>query len=160
MSEDEYTKITVDYPLAAARAFAGLGEKMTFVYVSGEGAEMDKEGGVMFARIKGRAERSLLNLQEELAPLNVYNIRPGGINPEGNYLAERKVSWTDKGINLLGNVFERVYKSMVISTESLGKACVRLATGDGKPWPEGKGVEEGGRLLRNVALRRIAQEVK
>ncbi|KAK4494504.1 hypothetical protein PRZ48_014802 [Zasmidium cellare] len=160
MNEEEYTKITVDYPLAAARAFAGLGERFTFVYISGEGAEMDKEGGMLFAKVKGRAERSLLNLQEELPSLNVYNIRPGGINPEGNYLAERKPSLVDKGICWMGNVFEKVYKSMVISTENLGKACVRLAIGDGAPWPEGKGVEEKGRLIRNVALRRIAEEVK
>lgn len=31
----EYEKITVDYPLAAAKAFAGLTDPFTFVYVSG-----------------------------------------------------------------------------------------------------------------------------
>ncbi|KAF2165879.1 hypothetical protein M409DRAFT_23610 [Zasmidium cellare ATCC 36951] len=160
MSEEEYTKITHDYPVAAARAFAGLGENFTFVYTSGEGAEMDKEGGMLYAKVKGKAERSLLNLQAELPSLHVFNIRPAGINPAGNYLAERKPSWVDRGINLLGNVFERVYKPLVISTENLGKACVRLAMNDGKPWPEGKGVEEQGRLIRNVALRRIAEEAK
>lgn len=160
MTEEEYTKITHDYPVAAARAFAGLGESFTFVYMSGEGAEMDKNGGMMFERIKGKAERSLLNLQEELPSLNVYNIRPAGINPEGNYLAERPASWIDKGIGLTGNVLEKVYKPLVISTENLGKACVKLATSGGGPWPAAKGVEENGRLIRNVALRRIAKEVE
>lgn len=160
MNEEEYTKITSDYPLAAARAFAGLGQNFTFVYISGEGAEMDKEGGVLFAKVKGRTERSMLNLQDELPSLNVFNIRPGGINPEGNYLAERKPSMVDRGIGVLSNVLERVYKPLVISTEKLGKACVRLAMSDGKPWPEGKGVEENGRLIRNIALRQIAEDGK
>lgn len=59
-----------------------------------------------------------------------------------------------------GNVFEKMYKSTVISTDNSSKTYLRLAIGDGKPRPEGKGVEEGGRLLRNVALRWIAEEVK
>lgn len=42
---------------------------------------MVKEGGVMSARINDSAESSSLNLQEESASLNVYNFRPGGINP-------------------------------------------------------------------------------
>lgn len=33
----EYVKITVDYPLAAAKAFSGLSDSFNFVYVSGEG---------------------------------------------------------------------------------------------------------------------------
>lgn len=33
----EYVKITLDYPLAAAKAFAGLSDSFNFVYVSGEG---------------------------------------------------------------------------------------------------------------------------
>lgn len=32
----EYVKITVDYPVAAAKAFAGLADYFKFVYVSGE----------------------------------------------------------------------------------------------------------------------------
>jgi hypothetical protein len=33
----EYIKITLDYPVAAAEAFAGLSDSFNFVYVSGEG---------------------------------------------------------------------------------------------------------------------------
>ncbi|EME41024.1 hypothetical protein DOTSEDRAFT_136335 [Dothistroma septosporum NZE10] len=158
MSEEEYTKITVDRPLTAARAFAGLGEKFNFIYISGEGVEMDKGGGLLYSRVKGKAERQLLDLQKELPSLRVYNLRPGGIIPEGKFLAERKPTLTDRGINALGWVFEKGYKSMVISTENLGIACVGLAAGNGEPLPDGKGVEEGGRLVRNVALRALAEK--
>ena len=57
---------------------------------------------------------------------------------------------------MLGAVFERTWKGFVIPTEKLAKACVDLATGDGKPIPAGQGVELDGRLLRNTALRRLA----
>ncbi|EME78313.1 uncharacterized protein MYCFIDRAFT_37148 [Pseudocercospora fijiensis CIRAD86] len=89
MSEQDYTELTLDYPLAAARAFASLGAHFNFVYMSGEGANAEKETGQLFARVKGRAERELSKLQEQEPSLRVYNIRPGGINPKGKFLAER-----------------------------------------------------------------------
>lgn len=59
MSEKDYTKITVDYPLAAAKAFAGLGEaeggeKFVFVYLSGHGTDqVEGKASQMFGRVKG-----------------------------------------------------------------------------------------------------------
>jgi uncharacterized protein YbjT (DUF2867 family) len=55
LQEDEYAKITVYYPLAAARAFAGLGERMNFVYVSGEGADVAEKVPFMYGRVKGES---------------------------------------------------------------------------------------------------------
>jgi len=36
VGKEEYERITVDYPVAAAEAFAGLAERFNFIYVSGE----------------------------------------------------------------------------------------------------------------------------
>lgn len=155
MSEDEYTKITVDYPVAAAKAFSTLGDKVNFVYMSGEGASLE-EKGQLFARVKGRAENTMLALSKEYPSLNVYNIRPGVINPEGNYLAERKTTMQDRASTAIGGLMGWTWKGMVIPTERLARACVDLATGDGKPIAAGKGVESDGRLLRNTALRRLS----
>lgn len=105
MKEDDYAKITVDYPMAAAKAFSGLNERMNFVYVSGEGANMDEsKAGQMFGRIKGRAEKQLLELGKEQAALNVYNIRPAIINPQGNYLQERAPTLQDRLATGLGAI--------------------------------------------------------
>ena len=157
MKEDEYAKITVDYPMAAAKAFSGLGEKMNFVYMSGEGANMDEsKAGQMFGRVKGRAEKQLLELGNDLPALNIYNIRPAIINPQGNYLQERSPTLHDRLSTGLGGIAGVVWKSFVIPTDRLAKACVDLAVGDGKPVPEGVGVEAERRLLRNTALRRLA----
>lgn len=156
MSEDEYTKITLDYPVAAANAFSTLGEKMNFVYMSGEGASSQEKSSMMFGRVKGRAENAILALSHDHTSLHIYNIRPATINPEGNYLAERHPTTQDRLSTFLGGIFEKVWKSFVIPTDKLAKACVDLATGDGKPIPPGQGVESDGRLLRNTALRRLA----
>ncbi len=158
MSEKDYEAITIDYPVAAAKAFAGLGEKdnFNFVYMSGEGANMSEKSSFMFGRIKGRAENALLALQLELASLSVYNIRPAAINPEGNYLQERKPTMQDRAATLLGGVFEKVWKSYVIPTPKLAQVCLDLATGDGKPLEAGEGIEADGRLVRNTAIRRMA----
>lgn len=155
MTEADYTKITVDYAIAAAKAFSTLGDKMNFVYMSGEGAQTSENSRVMFGRVKGRAENALLALPKDHASLNIYNIRPGTINPEGNYLAGRAPTTHDKLSTFVGGVFEKVWKGMVIPTEKLAKACVDLAIGDGKPIPAGDGVDADGRLLRNTALRRL-----
>jgi len=37
VSKEEYVKITVDCPVAAAKAFSGLSDNFKFIYVSGEG---------------------------------------------------------------------------------------------------------------------------
>ena len=157
MKEDDYEKITVGYPLAAAKAFAGLGNKMNFVYMSGEGANMDEQkAGTMFGRIKGRAEKQLLEVAAAEHSLNVYNIRPAVINPEGKHLQERTPSLQDKSSVGIGWILEKVWKSFVVSTDRLAQACLDLALGDGKPISAGVGVEADGRLLRNTALRALS----
>ena len=156
MTEADYTKIAVDYPLAAAKAFSKLGDNMNFVYMSGEGADMNGKASMMFGRVKGHAEKTLLELQTEYPSLHVYNIRPAAINPEGNYLQERKPTLQDRLSTGLGGIFEKVWKSFVIPTPKLAKACIDLAISDGTPIPPGVGVEADGRLLRNTALRRLA----
>ncbi|KAK5165859.1 uncharacterized protein LTR77_008782 [Saxophila tyrrhenica] len=134
MNEQEYEKITVDYPVAAAKAFAGLPKKgsFKFVYMSGEGADMDGKSSFMFGRVKGKAEKALLGLGEEMQGLKVFNVRPATINPERRYLQERKPTMQDRTSTLLGGVFERFWKSFVIPTPKLAKVCLDLATGDAK----------------------------
>ena len=60
MTEEGYTTITHDYPMAALKAFheAGLkaegGKPFRFVYFSGEGVDRSGNGWVMFSRVKVR----------------------------------------------------------------------------------------------------------
>ncbi len=69
MSEADYTRITHDYTLAAARAL--VRPTMTFIFVSGTGAG----GKAMWARVKRRTEDALLAMPFKA----VHVFRPGMI---------------------------------------------------------------------------------
>src|SRR4051794_8865634 len=71
MSETDYTRITHDFTVAAARAL--VKPTMTWVFVSGAGAERD----VMWARVKKRTEDALFAMPFAA----VYVFRPGFIQP-------------------------------------------------------------------------------
>jgi uncharacterized protein YbjT (DUF2867 family) len=70
MSEAEYTRVTHDYTLAAAKV---MDARMTFIFVSGQGADRD----VMWARVKKRTEDDLSALPFKA----VHVFRPGFIQP-------------------------------------------------------------------------------
>ena len=76
MTEPAYRRITYDIAMAAAETLARLNPGMTFIYVSGAGADSSEKGRVMWARIKGETENALRRL-----PLKAYAFRPGVIEP-------------------------------------------------------------------------------
>lgn len=158
MTEADYTELTYNWPMAAARSFADLPSegKFKFVYVSGEGADPTEKARAMFGRIKGRCEKDLVALADKKSALSVYNLRPGAIDPMGKRQAERPWSWTaDLPVTLLGPILKAVMPSMHTPTEKLAEIAVQFATGDGAPIPAAEGVEADGWTLRNVAIRRM-----
>ncbi|KIJ49850.1 hypothetical protein M422DRAFT_204432 [Sphaerobolus stellatus SS14] len=158
VSKEEYVKITYDYPVAAAKAFSSLASSFNFVFVSGEGADQTERSSQIFGRVKGKAEKDLIQMGEQTPSLNIYAARPALIDPEGNHIREtpeflpKRVLVATIGF-VLANV---VGKSFQIGTFPLAKALTTLALGDGKPLPPGTGIEYDGRVLRNTALRKIA----
>jgi uncharacterized protein YbjT (DUF2867 family) len=62
LSEAEYSRVTYDYTLAAANILVRLNPRLTFIYVSGSGTDSSGAGRIMWARVKGRTENSLLAL--------------------------------------------------------------------------------------------------
>jgi uncharacterized protein YbjT (DUF2867 family) len=77
MSEADYTRLTYDLTLAAARAMVAVNPRLTFCYVSGVGTDSSEEGRTMWARVKGRTENALLALPFTAA----FMFRPGFIQP-------------------------------------------------------------------------------
>jgi uncharacterized protein YbjT (DUF2867 family) len=62
LSEAAYRRVTYDIALAAARTLVKLNPGMTFIFVSGAGADSSEKGRVMWARVKGQTENALLAL--------------------------------------------------------------------------------------------------
>lgn len=77
MKEAEYTRITYELTMQAARTLSRLNLAMTFCYVSGTGTDSTERGRLMWARVKGRTENHLARLPFKA----VYSFRPGLIKP-------------------------------------------------------------------------------
>jgi hypothetical protein len=114
----------------------------------------------MFGKVKGEAERALLELSKTTPSLKPYSLRPGGVDP--TYHAEiqpfipRNTSFMAKATQAtLMPVFRAVVTNMVSPTKELGQVLVNLAMSDGKPL-HGKGILEEGRTISNVGMRRLA----
>lgn len=124
LSEADYTRITVDFPLAAAKVLVRLNPAMAFVYVSGAGADSSGSSSVMWARVKGRAERELLARPFR----SVHAVRPAAIQPLHGIRS--RTGWIRVGTSLMKPLFPLVralWPGQVITTEELGRAMLRLA---------------------------------
>jgi uncharacterized protein YbjT (DUF2867 family) len=74
--KDEYTRITLDYAVAAAKAMYASNPQMKFCFVSGRSADPTEQRSSLQAKIKGRTERKLAELGGLL-----FVFRPGYIRP-------------------------------------------------------------------------------
>ncbi|KAJ7109868.1 hypothetical protein C8R44DRAFT_883900 [Mycena epipterygia] len=154
--KEEYIRITHDYPLAAAKALSTASEtdKINFVYVSGEGADPTEKTFTLFGKIKGRTEVALraLSATPSHSALRVFNVRPGFVDPPrpDNRLSRRLL------VGIAGPLLRTLTPSQVSPSDALARVLVDLATGDGNPLAPGTGVEDEGRTLRCVGVRRLA----
>ncbi|WP_052424649.1 NAD-dependent epimerase/dehydratase family protein [Streptomyces fulvoviolaceus] len=122
LSEEQYTRITYDCTLAAARAVGANNPDLTFTYVSGDGTDSTEAGRVMWARVKGRTENALLAM-----PFHAYVFRAGYIQPRGGIVSRtpsyrrlyRLTSW-------LYPVLRRLAPGHVTTTEHLGRAMIAV----------------------------------
>ena len=121
LDEAAYTRISYDYPMAAARTFAELNPQTTFVYVSGAGT--NAQGRQMWARVKGRAEKDIIALLP-----NGYAFRPGMIQP--THGVRSKTGWYNAIYTAVGPIvplLERIAPKYVTSTDKVGRAMLRAA---------------------------------
>jgi hypothetical protein len=113
----------------------------------------------MFGRVKGRAEKDLVDLASsaEGTQLDVYNLRPAGIDGSGSAakpdrvtsIPERLAGWLYPAVKLFAPKWHT-------PVDSLAKVAIDLASGEGKPLKAEAGVEVDGRTIGNVAIRRLA----
>ena len=118
MTEADYTRVTYDYTMAAAKVLAR--PTLTFVFVSGTGAD----GTAMWARVKKKTEQALFALPFKA----VYVFRPGMIQALHGIKSRTRiynvlypllapVIWTAK----------RLAPKHVTTTERVGRAMLRVA---------------------------------
>lgn len=140
MDEATYTRLTYDMTLAVATALSRRDPDMTFVYVSGAGADSTEHGKTMWARVRGRTENALARLPFR----RVHAIRPGIIRPMHG------VTSRTRAYRMLYPIFApllpllRAWRPhLVATTESIGQALLGLArNGYGKTILEMADIEE------------------
>jgi len=124
MTEADYRRVTFDFALAAAQTLVRINPEMTFVFVSGAGADSTGRGRVMWARVKGQTENALLALPFK----GVYVFRPAAIQPLHGIRS--KTSWINAAYAVLGPlypVFKRLVPDYVTTTEQVGRAMLVVA---------------------------------
>jgi uncharacterized protein YbjT (DUF2867 family) len=77
MTEPDHRHVTYDITMAAATTLSRVNPDMTFIYVSGAGADSSERGRTMWARVRGKTENDLLRLPFKA----VYIFRPAAIQP-------------------------------------------------------------------------------
>ena len=121
MSEAEYTHVTYDLALAAARTLATANPRMVFCFVSGVGTDSTEHGRTMWARVKGKTENAILALFA-----NAYMFRPGYIQPIGD--VKSKTGWVEAAYNVLAPLYP-VLRPLLrgTTTANFGRALIEVA---------------------------------
>jgi uncharacterized protein YbjT (DUF2867 family) len=118
VSSKEYVVITYDYAVAAAMAMLVANPSITFLFLSGQGADSTEKSRVLFARVKGRTENALkaMNFRKLLI------FRPGGINAvtKGKNMSAQK-----KFETILVKAMKFIIPWSVVDTDVLAKAMLK-----------------------------------
>ncbi|WP_429407205.1 epimerase [Paraburkholderia sp. GAS82] len=124
MKEADYTRLTYDLTLAAARTLARLNPQMTFIYVSGSGTDSSEQGRSMWARVKGKTENALKSLPFRA----VYLFRPGVIEPlHGIQSKTRMYRLIYPALKPVMALMRVLAPKQIVTTEEMGLAMLALA---------------------------------
>jgi uncharacterized protein YbjT (DUF2867 family) len=126
MTEADYRRVSYDTPLAAARVLAVRNPGMTFIYVSGAGADSTGRGRLMWARVKGEAENALLAMPS----LTAYVFRPAFVQPMHGIRSRTALYRALYAVAApLYPLWKRLLPSYVTTTEQIGRAMIAVARG-------------------------------
>ncbi|RMJ15093.1 hypothetical protein CDV36_005236 [Fusarium kuroshium] len=169
VSKDEYVKITKDFPLAGAKAFADLApndEPFRFIFVSGHSSTQNPGPFTnRYARVKGETELLLSEMRNDYPRLKTEAVGPGVVSERDH--AAIKPYVPDQGFfhnsarAVLGPPIRMAFPFLDAPTEPLGKFLVEMAMGRfDKQLDEGGSdittLSGGMRVLKNPAFLRLS----
>jgi len=120
VSKEEYEIITYEYTLAAAKAMIVANPAIYFVFVSGDGADQTGKTKTLFGRVKGKAEKDLM----ELPFKNLVIARPAGIKP---FRGNPRAPFLYKIFYFSYPIWKILTPTKVITSVDLAKALLYLA---------------------------------
>jgi hypothetical protein len=120
MNEQEYTRITYDLTMHAAKTLSRLNPGMTFCYISGTGTDSSEHGRLMWARVKGKTENDLKKLPFK----SVFFFRPGLMKPT---IGQKNLKPIMKAAGSLYPVLKLLFPQSVCLLEEVGRAMIHAA---------------------------------
>jgi len=124
MSEADYRRVTLDIPVAAGRALVAVNPELTFILVSGAGADSTGKSRTMWARVKGEAENAVFALPFKAA----YVFRPSFIRPmHGITSRTRSYRILYAILKPIVPVVMTLFRDQVTTTEKIGRAMLGVA---------------------------------
>ena len=124
MDEATYTRITRDLTLSVASTLSRLNPGMTFVYLSGAGADSAEQSRTMWKRVRGGLENALLRLPFKA----VYIFRPGIIQPlDGIRSKTPSYQMLYSAVGPLLTLLRALFPKVILSTDVMGRAMIAAA---------------------------------
>ncbi len=129
MSEKDYGNLTYDLTTYFAQIFLEASPKSIFTYVSGEGTDSSENGRSMWARVKGRTENAIMDMDFS----QVYVMRPGYIHPMRGVRSRTKLyALLYDLFGLFYPLIKRLAPNKVTTSVNLGLANIELLNGYNK----------------------------
>jgi uncharacterized protein YbjT (DUF2867 family) len=124
MTESAYRRVTYDLTLAVAELLAPRNPAMTFVFVSGGGADSTGRSRLMWARVKGETENALQKLPFKA----IYMFRPGFIQPMHGITSRTSSYRLFYAVTSpLYPIWKALLPGLVTTTEAIGRAMIAVA---------------------------------
>jgi uncharacterized protein YbjT (DUF2867 family) len=131
LTEAAYRRVTCDIAVATGRAVAEKNPELTFIFVSGAGADTSGKSRTMWARVKGEAENAILKL-----PIHgCYVFRPAFIRPMHGITSRTRLYRVAYAVAApLVTLLQALFPRQVTTTERVGRAMLNVARhGASKP---------------------------
>lgn len=123
LSEKEYRGITIDTSMIFAKKVLELNPEITFTFISAEGSDIN--GKAMWAKVKGEAEKKIL----DLGFMNAFIFRPAITYPDNDIEIRSKMNrYAVKFfIKPLYPALKVFIPNMITTTSKFGKAMIHVA---------------------------------
>lgn len=119
VSKEKYIEITYDFCVAAAKAMLQANPSIQFLFLSGAGADSSEQSRTLFAKIKGRTENAL----QQMNFTKLFIVRPGGIRPMHG---KPNAAWYEKILIPLFPFFELIFPNQMINSVQLADAMLYI----------------------------------
>lgn len=119
VSKEEYIKITYNYTIAAAQQMLDANPGISFLFLSGEGADNTEKSRILFGRIKGKTENALMKMHFK----KLYFARPAGILPSQK---QTNKPFITKLQNAFVKLFAFITPSYIITSSALARVLILI----------------------------------